>query len=165
MQERGAHIGLIVLSVIIGLLCLLVFFSVIFSYKQEHQSENNAFKFGSLPAEPLDGFYQGNPQSRTDWQGKVFDQSNHSGINKFGEATRYTFSTSTIKSLRSNQQVIRLNYNQPRNPWWLKYIVDEIVEMPPDSSGSAARKFQGKVFVKIGPFVWTLTYFQLTSTT
>lgn len=140
----------------LAVVLLLVIASIcVFSVMQDHRAENKVFLGGHLPSPAMNGFYKGNRQSSTDWQGKEFDANANSGINIFGNnQKRYTFTTSTSKSLHSSKDVFRLTYNHSGNPWWLRFIVDEITQVD-------ARHFQGKVYVSLGPISCTLTYFEL----
>lgn len=153
MQNTWARIGLIGLCIIAGLILLALLLAFVFSFRQERRAENKLFVSGHLPSQALTGEYNGNKQSRSDWLGKRFEQG-QKGINLFPSGDRYPFTTTNTKSLRSNQEVVRLNYDIKGNPWWLRQIVDEVVEVEPD-------RYQGKVFVRLGPLVFTLTYFQL----
>lgn len=110
----------------------------------------------------LDGDYKGVAHGYSGtWQGKTIFQSKKSGINRFlyGEKLeqKYPFALSFQKALRdADKDVIVLDYNQPGNPWWLKYIVDEMVEVGP-------QQYLGKVHVRItSGLVFTLGYFSLT---
>lgn len=141
--------------ILIGLILVILLAAYGFSFRQERRSENRIFNAGTLPDHTaLDGDYQGNKQAKSDWLGKRFDAETHSGINKFPNGERFPFHTSREKSLHGTPNVLRLNYNIDGNPLWLRAIVDEIVETEPG-------KYQGKVYIKIGPSVFTLTYFQL----
>jgi hypothetical protein len=149
------RIILVVGGVALGIIILTFLVGFIWSWNVERRHENGIFSSGYLPAKPLNGFYQGNTQTKSDWKGKEFDSANSSGINIFGNAKRYTFKTSEAKSLHSKQQVLKIDYDQPGNPWWLKFVVDELVQVAPD-------KFQGKVYLRVLPGVsFTLTYFEL----
>ncbi len=93
------------------------------------------------------------------WRGKIFNHDGR-GINLFqrktGEEQKYPFAYYISKSLRDKKrEVIVLDYNQPGNPWWLRYIRDEMV-----ATGDTT--YLGKVNVYIAPhFHLSLGYFTL----
>jgi hypothetical protein len=153
MQNTWIKVSLICLCVLAGLLLLCLLIALVFSFRQERRAENKVFNSGHVP-DVLNGEYTGNSQSKSDWLGKRFDHERQTGINRFPGGDRYPFTTSTGQSIKGNKQVLKLNYNVSGNPWWLRLIVDEVVETAPG-------KYQGKVFVRLGPLVFTLTYFQL----
>ncbi len=107
-----------------------------------------------------DGVYQGDIGRATSWVGKKFDAQTSSGINVFNEngakVEKYPFITSTNKGVvDKNLDVIKIDYNVPENPFWLRLIADEIVEIAPN-------EYSGKMFVKVIPgFPFALLYFRL----
>ncbi len=128
----------------------------------ERKIEQASFTKGTADLSGLDGDYIGVAHGYSgSWQGKTIFKNKKSGINRFlyGEKLeqKYPFGLSIQKALRdTGKDVIVLNYNQPGNPWWLKYIVDEMVQTGP-------QEYLGKVHVKIAPdLVFTLGYFSLT---
>ena len=147
-------IGLIAIIVVVVFLVALLVLAVL-SYRAERRADNTAFHNGKYPDAPLDGAYDGKFDGKTDWLGKKFDATNSKGINIFsGDKERFVFTTERAKTLKGDQEVLHINYNQPGNPFWLRFIVDELVQ-------TDAGKYQGKVFIKIGPLDFTLTYFKL----
>jgi hypothetical protein len=149
-----AKISVIISCVLLGFALLLITGGLLWSFRAERRSENQQFQAGKLPSAALDGFYKGNTQAKTNWRGKKFDDATKTGINIFGNSERYTFAFYPAKSLHGGKQVLKIDYNQAGNPWWLKLIVDELVEIAPGNH-------QGKVYVRIGPLSFTLTYFEL----
>lgn len=145
---------LISLTIIILVGIVLIFVALfIWSYLQEKKPANTTFHEGAYPAEPLSGDYKGTFSRDTSWQGKRFNDDG-TGINNFEDGQRYKFVTSQTKSLGGDQEVMRIDYNQGENPWWLRFIVDELVEVE-------QTKYQGKVYLRIGPVHFTLAYFEL----
>ena len=139
--------GLVVLALLAIAIFIIIVVGVYQTYRVEHRPQQAVFRAGSLPDPLPDGAYKGfqNISMGADWQGKVFDRKNSSGINQFAHEQRYTFKTYAANGLRDgDKQVLRIDYNQPGNPWWLRYIVDEIVQTGPG-------KYQGKVHLKIIP--------------
>lgn len=126
----------------------------IWSASADGRPANTVFLAGRVPQPSLDGFYMGNHQNGSTWQGKKFDAAAQSGINVFGDNEKYSFATSNQRSLSGGPDVLRLDYNQAGNPWWIRLITDEIVQT---SDG----KLQGKVYLRLGPLTLTMTYFEL----
>ena len=150
-------------SVLVGI-GLLVFIAVALGFFRTYQSERSPHQalFTSGRAGLLGpGFYQGSVAGYSGaWQGKFFNEDNASGANIFREnevgVPRYPFAlTPSIGLKDKGLPVIALDYNQADNPWWLKFIVDEIVATGPTS-------YLGKIHVRVLPqLVFTLGYFTL----
>lgn len=156
------HYMVTVIVVLIILVSAALFLGYGRTYVVERQPEQAEFTKGVADLSELDGDYDGIAQGYSgSWQGKTIYKQEKSGINRFlyGEKLeqKYPFTLFTQKALRdSGKDVIVLDYNQPGNPWWLKYIVDEMVEVSP-------QHYLGKVHVRITPgLVFTLGYFSLT---
>lgn len=129
------------------------------NYQIEHSEYQQSFLQGSIPNPTPDGFYRGDEHSDMgkSWEGKTFDASQQTGINKFSDGDRFRFKTSQARGLRDkNTKVLRIDYSQPGNPWWLRFITDEIVQTSPGH-------FLGKVHLRVIPGLpFTLMYFTLT---
>ncbi len=148
---------------IVGLiLVLVVLYCIAWAYlafrtasseKSDHQKQ---FVTGHLPNPLPDGFYKGTMDGyKGEWKGKEFDQSAHTGINHFGDEKRHPFKTDTAKGLRDSAVgVFRIDYDVPQNPWWLRHLVDEVVEVSPGS-------YQGKIMIRWLGSAFTVGYFQL----
>ncbi len=147
---------IIALLVILGALATLIIGATLRSNAANKAANNTIFLQGTMPEPLLDGLYNGNTAIRSNWLGKRFYADKNRGLNRFSDGERYEFATGSAKSLSSNNKVLKLDYNQPGNPWWLKLIVDEVSQVEPG-------KYQGKVYIKVGPTFFTLTYFELTS--
>lgn len=72
------------------------------------------------------------------WRGKVFNQSASgavSGFNRIGlgslEILRYNFTAEIGKSRFSDQNLLIINHNLPKNPKWVRQFHDEMVEVKP----------------------------------
>jgi hypothetical protein len=106
------------------------------------------------------GFYAGSVAGPpVSWKGKKFDVSHSTGINVLtgpnGNVEKYPFITSVGPGVHDNKQVIRIDYDVPQNPLWLRPILDELVEVTPG-------EYLGKMQLRIIPaFPFTLTYFTL----
>lgn len=154
-METWQRILLIVVGILVGLFVLALLGLSIWSLRAEKSPTNQAFKNGTFPEPPLDGQYKGAFSREISWQGKKLDAQNATGINVFmGNKEQYAFKTYPAKSLKSGQKVLKIDYDIPKNPLWLHFIVDELVQVTPN-------KYQGKVFAKFGPLSFTLTYFEL----
>ncbi len=125
------------------------------------KNQETFLQHSSITIRP-DGFYAGSVTGfRFSWQGKTFDAEHHTGINVFQDEggtleSRYPFVTSIGRGVHDYEtDVMRIDYNVPQNPWWLRLVLDEIVEVEPGH-------FLGKLEVRIIPyFPFTLTYFEL----
>lgn len=154
-RKKGKPVLMIFLLVLVALFVFVVVGMLAWSIRVNGRAENVAFVAGKMPQPALDGIYNGNTQTKSNWQGKRFIASDQSGLNIFEDGERYKFKTASAKSLSSDNQVLKLDYNQAGNPWWLRLIVDEISQVNDN-------EYQGKVYLKVGPLPDVpLTYFQL----
>jgi hypothetical protein len=135
---------------------------------------------------PPDGFYQGTAHvlfdKQTLWLGKSFDNANNLGFNIFtssgrkllkfmmplykgfnsnsdGNTNAFYFKTRTEPALKDAPlNVIKLDYDSPENPFIIRIILDEIVEVAPE-------QYLGKIHLKVLPgFYSTIGYFGLKKT-
>lgn len=148
-------------KVLIILFVLFIFpFAVLFYRSQRVENsiiQKNNFSTGIFPSPLPDGSYIGFIQAlETSWKGKIFDASNSSGINLIGEKKVYPFKTYKTKGLtNSSLDVLRLDYNLPQNPFWLRFITDEIVQ-------HTLSKLTGKVYLNLIPgYPLSLGFFKL----
>lgn len=140
------------IKTIFALLAVVVIAAVLWglrrTYKVEHGANEELFQAGTADMTALDGDFTGTVTGYNgSWQGKTFMRTENAGINRFLEngaiVTKYPFKTYVGKGLRNEElDVIKLDYNQPGNPWWLQYIVDEIVLVAP-------AKYLGKVHIHL----------------
>lgn len=70
------------------------------------------------------------------WRGKAFEADPKlpvGGFNRLGfgpfEFKRYRFAARTEKSALSDSTVVVLDHDQPGNPYWVRILHDELVEM------------------------------------
>jgi hypothetical protein len=141
------------------------------------------FLAGRLPSEPPGGFYRGSAyllgNARVPWLGKSFESENARGFNIFtsagaamlklltpfyrnlrvnrdGNTDAYYFNTSTGPGFRDRGiNTFKLDYDSPENPFLIRIILDEIVEIAP-------QEFLGKVHVKVFPgYYATIGFFGL----
>lgn len=150
---------LVLLALVGALLLAAVIWAAWRTYKTEHSANQEAFRQGTAAVTALDGEFRGHVDGYTgSWQGKTLRVSH--GINRFqeqdGVVERYPFAIVVASGLRDRaQEVIRLDYNQPGNPWWLRFIIDEMVQVAPET-------YLGKVHVRPLPgVVFSLGYFTL----
>ena len=124
--------------------------------------QQKIFLEGHIPSPAPKEFYAGSVPGMTDspWKGKRFDPSHASGINVFvnqGKATaKFPFKTSTGAGARDPQvQVLRIKYNNPENPWWVRIFLDEVVATSPGN-------LLGKLSLELVPGrPYQITFFEL----
>ena len=132
------------------------------TWQEENSRQQQDFLAGTLPSPAPDGVYMGSVPGHTfSWIGKKFDASHERGINVFNDGTgttteRYPFMTAVGKGVRdTNLDVMKIDYDMPGNPFWLKFILDEIVQVAPG-------QYLGKMHVRIIPgYPFTLLFFHL----
>lgn len=154
------------ISLLIKLAFLLVIAGIVFfgvrTWQMEHRLEQAQFIAGHIPDPSLDGEYKGSvPGYIFSWIGKKFDLTNSKGINIFDEGAgetslKYEFKTSIgfgIKDKKVN--VIKIDYDLRSNPFWLRPVLDEVVEVSPGV-------YLGKLQYRLIPgYPFTLSYFTL----
>jgi len=142
------------------LILLLVILGLAQSLMLRQSSDQRAFERGKVPT-GLGGAYRGTARIPTfGWKGKKFIMATQTGINLFEKngAVRevYPFRTWTGKGLTDHDtDVLKIDYNLPTNPFWLRWVLDELVEVAPG-------KYLGKAMVKIIPGLpFTVVFFRL----
>lgn len=148
-------IGLVLLA-----LALMTFAGGYLTWKSQKSPLDDIFAKGALP-KGLDGFYAGKVDGYNgSWRGKVFDAKTQTGINRFeisGQTIEhYSFDTYSGKGLQNrNTMALKIDYNRPGNPWWVKFVLDEVVEIEPGN-------YIGKIHLRIIPGLpFTVGYFKL----
>lgn len=155
-------LGVLGLAIVVG-----VGFGIMRTMKSERSANQTIFLSGTAVL-PAPGFYQGAATSyKGSWRGKFVEEGSQRGANVFEETDsvtgesesqhrRYPFALYPAKGLRDGGlDVIVLDYNQAGNPWWLRYVTDEIVQTSPTT-------YLGKLHIKITPkIVFTMGYFTL----
>ncbi len=123
-----------------------------------NKSANQAkFLAGTLPTPPPDGFYHGTAAGREfSWKGKEFTAATATGINVFKNTKNYPFKTYLGKGALDKQtDVLKIDYNLLENPWYVRLILDEIVQVNDN-------EYLGKMLIKIIPgYPFALGYFTL----
>jgi hypothetical protein len=171
-----------ILLSIIGFVALWLGFWSLVTFAVSRSTYQQEFLLGKTPTAP-DGFYQGSAHvlfdQKTPWLGKSFDSVNSLGfniltpqggsilktltplykrfnINQNGETEAYYFKTRTEPGLKDKSlNVIKLDYNSKENPFPIRIILDEIVQIAPE-------QYLGKIHVKVFPYFYaTIGYFGL----
>ncbi len=149
--------NLALLVIVFVLITCILIFGAFRTWKIQNSPYRKLFLSGRIPNPKPDGFYKGSIEGlKTSWQGKKFDVSFSTGVNLFNNKEIYPFKTYVGKGLQDNKQnVLRIDYNISKNPFWLRFILDEIVEIEPN-------QYLGKVHLKIIPRLpFSLGYFRL----
>lgn len=158
-------------------------FWALVSYLVGESERQKDFMRGVLPVTAPDGFYRGSAYLLGDrpvpWLGKSFERDNDLGFNTFtpkgakllklmtplydrfrvnsdGNTDAYYFKTSTGPGFKDREiETFKLDYDSPENPFLIRIILDEIVEIGPGS-------FLGKVHLKVFPgYYATIGFFGL----
>lgn len=151
---------MIILKILLTLGFLVALLGFLRTWQLENRDAQQVFLRGKVPSKPLEGFYKGRLGEGEGWQGKEFDPKESRGINIFlkdGERTKkYPFKVYEANGLRDkNLKVIRIDYDLPENPFYIRIIKDEIVEVEKD-------KFLGKAHLNLIPtFPITAVFFNL----
>jgi hypothetical protein len=147
------------------ILFLVLIVGVTFCAYLHHRAQNSAlqksFLAGTIPSLLPDGLYTGTVGgTQTTWKGKKFNRAEQRGINVFQDDfsahEAYPFKTYVGTGAVDKQiQTVKIDYNLPENPLWLRVLLDEIVETTPGN-------FLGKLEIQIFPSMYiTLGYFEL----
>lgn len=166
----------------IAVIAIIILGSLI-TFIIERSPYQPAFVAGRAPDQGPDGFHPGEAHvlfdKKTPWLGKQFDRQAQIGFNIFtplgarilkvasplyqkfsvneeGNTRAYYFKTYIGKGRKDvNTDVFKLDYDMPENPFWIRAILDEVVEIAP-------REYLGKIHVKFLPgFFVTIGYFGL----
>lgn len=148
----------LLLKVVLGAVIVFAVLGFVATWAAERGLNQQKFAEGKVPDPLPDGLYSGFNSWQGPWIGKEFDAENSSGINVFrkdgSEVRKYPFKTSAGKGLRDNVDVFKLDYNHSGAPFWLRPVLDEIVEIAPG-------RYLGKAHVRIPGLRVTLGYFTL----
>ncbi len=154
---------LIVAFIKFALLLLLVALLLLWlrTWQMKHEPNQHDFLQGKVPNPKLDGIYHGSMGFNTSWIGKKMNAPENTGINLFKdkndvESSKYPFKTSVGSGLfDKNLLVLKIDYNVKGNPFWIRWIVDELVEIKPN-------EYLGKMNLKIIPGLpFSVLYFEL----
>ena len=141
---------------------VLIAFGFLRTWQVQRNKNQALFTKGTVPDAKPDGFFNGTVVGiKASWIGKKFDAEKSTGINVFnnnkGERVdKYPFATTIDNGLLDkNLKVIKIIYDIPGNPFWLRCITDEIVQIAPN-------EYLGKIIIKIIPsYPFALGYFKL----
>ncbi len=170
-----------VIYILIGLVTLMML-GTLLGYLTEHSKYQKLFVKGMVPKELPNGYYKGEAiflcGLKTPWLGKAFIPADMTGFNLFtqlgvrvlkvvapmyrrfsrnenGMISAFVFKVRIDKSYREQKDVIVLDYSAKENPFFIRIIVDEIVEI-----GSG--EYLGKIYLKLFPgFVVSFGFFGL----
>lgn len=148
---------------LIRLIFSLVILALALGFARTWQIENSEmgkqFASSSAPTVTLDGFYKGsvNLPVKVTWLGKKFNAADSSGVNVFesgsGESEMYRFKT--VHGLHGSNTLLYIVYDIPENPFWIRPILDQLVEIAPG-------EYLGKLTVQIVPgYPFSLGFFKL----
>lgn len=172
----------VIVAIFAAIVLWLAYFAVL-DFAVGRSRRQSDFLAGRLPTAPPSGFYRGSAYLLgplpVPWLGKFFDPENANGFNTFtpsggrmlhlltplysgfrqnseGNTDAYHFKTSIGPGLKDRGiETFKLDYDSPANPFLIRIILDEIVEVSP-------QRFLGKVHVKVFPgFFATIGYFGL----
>lgn len=127
------------------------------TYLNENSDTQKQFALGQMPNPLPDGEYNGKVEGyRGAWKGKKFNREEQKGINLFGDEEKYPFTMYQASDSRDpNRSVLAIDYDVSENPWWLRFLLDEVVETKPGH-------YQGKIIIRwIFGSTFTLGYFEL----
>lgn len=130
------------------------------SYTLSQSADQKIFLAGTYPDPALDGFMKGSVKGWSgSWKGKTFMSASSGGINMFEdngkEISKYPFHTYKAQGIKDSVIVLKIDYATKENPWWLRPILDELVQVEPG-------KYLGKMQARIIPgFPFTVTFFPL----
>jgi hypothetical protein len=182
-QEVGMQILIYILVIIALAIAALLLIGSLITFLIERSPYQKKFIEGKAPDPGPQNFYPGVPHllwdKKTPWLGKYFERDSQTGFNIFtpfgakilkiatpfysrfslnadGNTNAYYFRTYTAKGKKDKEKdVMKLDYSAPENPWLIRIILDEIVEVAPNT-------YLGKVHVRMLPgFYVTIGYFGL----
>lgn len=151
----------IVLSVVVFFSLSSVIFGLIRTRQTTRSVDQQLFVQGRVPTPLPNGLYAGSAEGYNgSWRGKEFDAQNAKGINIFrrGDVDRrlYPFRLSTGMGVKDRElDVLQIDYNIDANPFWLRPVLDEVVEI---EGGVLLGKLQYRLIPR-KPF--TIIFFRL----
>jgi hypothetical protein len=145
------------LKLVFALIILALAFGFFRTWQVENSDTQKQFASSTAPTAALDGFYKGsvNTPIKVTWQGKKFNAASSTGINIFEgtDAEQYPFVHGV--SVGTTHQVLNISYDLPENPFWVRPVLDELVETAPG-------KYLGKMTLRIIPgYPFSVGFFTL----
>ena len=130
------------------------------TWQVENSQNEKTFASGKQFTSKLDGFYKGGVSTpvKVTWLGKKFNSASSTGINIFedgqgGQREGYPFNTSMATS--GSSTVLNIDYDRPENPFWVRPILDQLVEVEPGN-------YLGKLTVRVVPgYPFSFGFFHL----
>lgn len=139
----------------------LILFPLLLGFLRNWQVERSPkqalFLSGKIPDPLPNGFCKGSVDGiKTRWMGKKFNLQKSSGINIIDSKEVYPFKTYTDYGLKDKKiKVLKIDYNIPKNPLWLRLILDELVEIE-------KHKYLGRAYLKVIPHLpFCIGFFKL----
>lgn len=155
------RILVVAIAILITAIILFVLYGFWRTRKSQKSIRQKTFLNGTMPNPELNGFYRGLVTGyKGAWQGKKFNPKDSSGINIFRgdhkDVERYPFKTYISPGVRDRSiNVLKIDYSIAGNPWWVRLLLDEVVEVSPG-------RYLGKVHVRLVPGQpFSIGYFQL----
>lgn len=152
---------------VLAILLTPLWYGIYRNHLTQNDDRNLQFVSGKLPENispdsiGINGVLKGSVNDfQTNWIGKKFDSKTQTGINRFQDkdnvSERFPFKTYFGKDASTGKvDVLKIDYNIPENPFWLRFILDEIVEVEDG-------KYLGKVYINLIPgFPLAIGYFNL----
>jgi len=151
---------LFALKIFVAVIFICLILGFLRTWRMAHSDEQTAFAGGTYPSPAPDGLYKGRIGRPVSWLGKKFNAASSTGINVFNDegaqAERYPFKTSKGMGIHDSKDVLRIDYNIAGNPFWVRPILDELVQTSPGN-------YLGKLELRIIPgYPFTLGFFRLT---
>jgi hypothetical protein len=149
-----------VLKFLIGLVLVALATGFFRTWQIENSDNQKLFASSSAPKEKLNGLYKGsvNLPVKVTWLGKKFDSKTSTGINVFddgGGTTHDSFPFNTYAGSSSSSTALYIDYDKPENPFWIRPIVDQLVEVNPGD-------YLGKLSYRLIPgYNFELEFFRL----
>lgn len=158
----------IILKIFLTIFILIILIlGLLFLQTARNQKNENHRQFiaGKIPSTVLNEFYKGTTDFyKGSWKGKTFYSEKNTGINNFQDEKTdrlaYPFETSAGKGLQNTKNdVFKVDYKNEKNPFWVRPLLDEIVEVAPG-------EYLGVIHYRLIPnHPFTLGYFRLAEST
>lgn len=151
-----------VFKLVVGIVALAIVLGILRTMQLQRTANQARFVAGTIPSPMPSGFYKGSVNGpHGSWLGKHFDSGRQTGINVFDtggdtRAEQYPFKSYTGQGVTDPEVfVMKIDYDMPTSPFWMRPILDEIVQIGPEH-------YLGKLQVRILPgFPFTLAFFEL----
>jgi hypothetical protein len=146
--------------VFVALLVAALIYGWYRTYKTQRDPYQEKFLTSTTSPRHLSGFYSGSVVGyHGSWKGKVFNDDAPEGINIFVQSgkrvERFEFNTMAGRDLRGKVDVLKIDYNIRGEPFWVKPVLDELVQTSPGH-------YLGKINYRLGLFSFSFGFFELT---